>query len=900
MTAAGDGIRPYRLSCCHKIDPLGIGDASPFLGWSLQSGRRGARPRSLRVLAASAVDRLDQPDLWDSGSISAQAPWGISYGGLPLRSRLRVFWCVECTDDQGHTTRSDVAHWEMGLLDRNQWLAQWISQPVYPAGGLAALGRDRKLDEWTTHLHRNQFRRVGYLRKEFTVDRPVRRARLYATARGLFTARIDGLHVEDRAFAPGWTDYHQRIEYAVSDVTSSLTPGQHCLAVTLGEGWYSGYVGFRPKTLGAHYGITPWFLGQLEIEYADGSHQVIATGSDWQTSEGPIISSDLLMGETADLRLANDGWDRPGFDVGAWRPAELGYDVAAQLVAEKGPSIRVVKRLTPLSVEALGNEKYLVDFGQNLVGCVSMTFDEAAGRRIVLRHGEVLDQDGRLYTDNMRTARATDEVVSAGMGRVTYTPTFTFHGFRYCEIAGLSAPPAADDIAAHVIMSDTPETGAFACGNTMLNQLYSNIQWGQRGNFLSVPTDCPQRDERLGWTGDAQVFARTAALNMDAAAFFAKWLDDVVDAQRPDGAFTDVAPLIMFEREGAPGWGDAGIIIPWQMWRSTGDRGFIDTYWPSMERHIERVVRLNPDHIRVNGVGLNFGDWLSVEDTPRDLVATAYFARMADLMSRMASATARSAEARHYTGLFAAIRKAFAATYLGKQGMAVSDTQTAHALVIMFDLADEQGALLSGHRLHEKISDRGMKLSSGFLGTGLLLPALTRTGHGETAVSLALQEEFPSWGFTVKHGATTIWERWDSFTPEQGFQKEMNSFNHYAFGAIGEWMFEHLAGLRLEDHVAPLSQLIFEPILDARIGHCQASFQSRAGLFSSRWRVEADRAQIAIAIPPGTQAAVRFPAGASRDPAELDNALLTSVREGLVADLGSGQWRFALDLQGTP
>ena len=439
-----------------------------------------------------------------------------------------------------------------------------------------------------------------YLRRAFNVDQPVVSARLYVTALGLYEARLNGRRVGDAFLTPGWTDYAHRIPYQTYDVTGLLNQGDNVLGAIIADGWYSGFYGFDAKRAGAHYGTAPELLAQLVITYADGSREWIVTDEQWRSADGAIRHADLLMGERHDLTLEPARWDAPGFDASGWRPVRVRDRDATPLVADPGPPVRVTQEIAPRSIATDDHGRHLVDFGQNLTGWLRLGVDGPAGAQVRIRHGEVLAADGTLYTENLRTARQTDEFTTGG-GLEVLEPRFTLHGFRYAEISGYPGDIGQADIVARVVHSDIPAAGAFESSQPWLDKLARNIDWGQRGNFISVPTDCPQRDERLGWLGDAQVFARTACYNRDVAAFFAKWLDDVADAQLESGAFTDIAPVLSLRGAGAPAWGDAGVIVPWTVWKMYGDTGILHRHFGAMTRWMDYLERANPDYLRARG-----------------------------------------------------------------------------------------------------------------------------------------------------------------------------------------------------------------------------------------------------------------------------------------------------------
>jgi alpha-L-rhamnosidase len=503
----------------------------------------------------------------------------------------------------------------------------------------------------------------------------------------------------------------------------------------------------------------------------------------------------------------------------------------------------------------------LVDFGQNLTGWLRIKASGPAGTSVSVRHAEILDPDGRLYTDNLRTARQTDSYVLAGDPAVL-EPHFTVHGFRYAEISGYPGDPAPGDIVARVAHSDTPVTGAFESSQEWLNQLFRNVDWGQRGNFISVPTDCPQRDERLGWLGDAQIFARTACYNRDVAAFFAKWLDDVAEAQLPSGAYPDVAPRLNFPGAGAPAWGDAGVIVPWTAWKMYGDRGVLDRHFGAMTTWMEFIERGNPDYLRSRELGHSYNDWLSPhgDETPHPLLATAYWAHDAALMSEIAEMTGRDAEAARYRELRAKIGAAFAEEFIDVTGRLASGTQTAYVLGLHLDLIPEELRAAAAEYLAEAISAADWHLTTGFVGVSYLLPVLCSTGYADVAYRLLAQRTFPSWRYMIDHGATTIWERWDGWSRERGFQSAwMNSFNHYALGSIGEWLYRFVLGIDQEPGAAGFGRLLLRPYPGGPIDRVQGKYQSARGLIRAGWERAGGRFTYRVEVPPNARATVHVP-----------------------------------------
>ncbi|MGX1095696.1 alpha-L-rhamnosidase [Streptomyces albogriseolus] len=730
---------------------------------------------------------------------------------------------------------------------------------------------------------------VTRLRREFSLRRQkVRRARLYVTALGLYEAHLNGVRVGRDHLAPGWTDYRTRVQYQTHDVTELVrSGGGNALGVYLAPGWYAGNVGmFGPHQYGRH----PALLAQLEVDYADGTTQRVTSDTGWSASTGPVVTADLLDGERYDARKETPGWTSPGFDDGDWlRAGEADEALPPQIVAQADPPVRVTQELTPAGVTEPEPGVFVFDLGRNMVGSVRLRVKGPAGTVVRLRHAEVLNPDGTLYTANLRTAKATDTYILKGGGTETYEPRFTFHGFRYVEVTGFPGTPTTRTVTGRVMHTDAPATLTFATNSPMLNQLHSNITWGQRGNFLSVPTDTPARDERLGWTGDINVFAPTAAYTMESARFLTKWLTDLRDAQTAQGSFTHVAPDVGHLGDGAAGWGDAGVTVPWALYQAYGDLRVLKDAWQSvvawlgyLEQHSDGLLR------PADG----FGDWLNVDDeTPKDVIATAYFAHVADLAARMAHELGR--DPAPHENLYGRIRDAFQRAYIDAAGRVKGDTQTAYVLALSMGLVPDELKDAAAARLVALIEARDWHLSTGFLGTPRLLPVLTDTGHTDIAYRLLTQRTFPSWGYQIDHGATTMWERWDSLRPDGTFQDPgMNSFNHYAYGSVGEWMYAHIAG------IAPgrpgYREVVVRPRPGGGINEARAQLTSVRGPISTRWKHRHGRFELTCSLPANTTAQVWIPASATDRVQHTGATPLRHEDDCQVFRVGSGTHRFAV------
>jgi len=885
-------LRVTDLKTEYLRNPLGLDERKPRLFWRLESEKRGAVQTAYRVLVASSPEALarEEGDCWDSGRVASDRMTHIVYEGKPLESEGRYCWKVRVWDGDGRASDwSEPACWTMGLLTRAEWKAFWIGRKPEPNVAMQP---------------------SPYLRKEFRLRARPKRATAYATALGLYELRVNG-HRAGELFAPGFTDYDKRVQTQTYDVTDLLTEGDNAIGAVLGDGWFAGTVGFLGSRI---YGERPFFLLQLHIEYEDGGRERVRTDGEWRAAKGPIVYSDLIKGETYDARLELDGWDRPGYDDSGWERPDVRPGYNGLLTAAVEPPIRITQILKPVSMRRTERGSYIFDMGQNMVGWTEVKVRGARGTKVTLSHAEMLNPDGSLYLDNLRQAVQQDHYILRGGGEERYEPHFTFHGFRYVELIGYPGEPDLETISGKVIHSDTPRTGRLATSDPMVNRLYSNITWGQRGNFLSVPTDCPQRDERLGWTGDAQIFARTASYNMDVSRFFTKFVQDMVDCQQPSGAFTDVAPdagwirhkmwnirLNWFAPDNA-GWGDAGVIIPWTLYLMYGDTRILETHYDAMARWVDYLRANSMDLVRPDYA--NYGDWLSIgADTPNEVLATAYFAYSTKLMGRIAGVLGRAGDQARYEELFAAIAAAFRRAFVDEDGRIRGDTQTVYVLALQFGLLTDELAARAIERLTADIRARGNRLSTGFLGVGYLLPALTDNGRLDVAYELLTQEEFPSWLYSIKHGATTIWERWDGWTEHGGFQNpSMNSFNHYSLGSVGEWMFRYMGGIEADPARPGFRHTIVRPRVGGRLTAVRAEYDSLHGPIAVDWEVRPDGAfRLAVEVPAGATADVYVPGDAVRVdgvPAPADGAagdgwtLRGRREEAAVFAVGSGKYVF--------
>ncbi|MBC8134508.1 MAG: family 78 glycoside hydrolase catalytic domain [Fibrella sp.] len=695
-----------------------------------------------------------------------------------------------------------------------------------------------------------------YFRKTFTTEKKVRRALLYATALGVYELSLNGRRVSDDVLSPGWTDYRKRVHYLAYDVTKLVQPGQNALGAILGDGWYASYLAFTGKR--DFYGGSPKLRLQLDLEYTDGSHAVVGTDGSWKTRYGAIQSADMLMGMTMDTRSEMPDWNTPVFNENGWSAVGVAPDPGIIVDAQTNEPIRVTGQVAAKKRTEPKKGVFIYDMEQNMVGWVRLTVNGKPGQKIIVRHGERLNPDGTLYTTNLRTAKVTDTYILKG-GKQTLEPSFTFHGFQYVEITGDIAPLEAKAVVGQVANSDLESTLAFKSDNPLLNKLVQNIDWGFRGNALDVPTDCPQRDERAGWMGDAQVFAKTSMFHRDAPAFYTKWLMDVRDGQFPDGSYPDVAPS--FIGGGNAAWEDAGVICVYRMWEMYGDKRLIEESWPSMLKYMDHLAKVAPDGVRPAGA---FGDWLLLAGPDKSPIhGTAYYFRSAQLMAIMADAIGHTAEAEQFRNRAAAIRDVFNRNYVTPDGKVVDnkqESQTFYALALDWGLIETKKRPDAARHLTNSIREAGGHLTTGFIGTPLLLTALAGEGKSDVANTLLLRETYPSWLYQVKIGATTMWERWDGWTPEKGFQDPgMNSFNHYWLGCVGEWIYSGVGGI---DTDGPAwSKITVRPQIVGELRHAEVKYNSLRGWVETKWVKATDGGlTLDVTIPANTTATVYVPA----------------------------------------
>jgi alpha-L-rhamnosidase len=836
------------LVCEYKVDPVGIDTSNPRLSWQIETSGEGVMQDAYQVMVStSRQSLLEGRDLqWDSGKVNSSQSIHVRYQGKETESRSRYFWKVRIWSGDQESPWSQPAFWEMGLLQAADWEASWI---------------ESNKEEDLTKSEPSPL-----LRRDFKLDAAPVRARLYITSRGLYQAEINGKKVGKQVLTPGWTSYAKRLQYQTYDVTDLLKKGENAIGIELGDGWYRGFIAFRGNRNA--YGDFIGLLCQLEVTGEDGKTEVLKSDSSWKASTGPVLASDIYNGEVYDARLEKDGWSEAGFDEKSWTPVRMGAEISSALIAPAGPPVCRIEEIKPIEILETPEGETVVDMGQNMVGRIRMKVSGPAGTKVILRHAEVLDKEGNFYTENLRAAKQRLEYTLKGEGTEVYEPHFTFQGFRYVAVEGYPGDLTADSLTGIVIHSDMKPTGSFECSNPLINQLQHNITWGQKGNFVDVPTDCPQRDERLGWTGDAQVFAETANFNFNAASFYTKWLGDVAADQTEDGQVPDVVPNVL-RRFSATGWADAAVIIPWTMYVQFGDKGILEQQYDSMAAWVEYMKdQAGNSYLWTNGT--HYGDWLAYATTrsdypgattDKDLLATAFFAYSTSLMEKTARVLGRNDDAERYASLWKRIQQAFVDEYVTENGRMASNTQTAYTIALKFGLLPRGLKAQAVERLAADVRGFNNHLTTGFLGTPYLCHVLSSNGKTGTAYDLLNQETYPSWLYPVKMGATTIWERWDGIKPDGSFQDEgMNSYNHYAYGAIGSWLYGVVAGIQPDPDEPGFRHINISPEPGGGLTYAKAELDSMYGTIKSGWKIEGSELVLNVQVPPNTHATVKLPA----------------------------------------
>ncbi len=850
-----NSMLPHELVVSEQFkNPIGFYDATPTFSWKLPQDSNIKTQTAYAIVVASNPELLpDNADLWESGKVESAQSLFVKYKGKQLASRQKVYWQLKFWDqDKKASAWSEVANFELGLLKNSDWQAKWISLP--------------KVDKAKSPKTNKKTYKVQYLRNVFTLDSKIEAARLYITAKGLFEAEINGKKVGNDVMAPGWTPYNKRIETLTYDVTDHLQDGTNAIGIALAEGWYAGRLMLRgyPK-------VSPKVMCQLEVKYTNGTIKTFITDESWTaTQDGPIVYAGIYDGELYDARKAQKAWSTKTFDATGWQKVVAeDRDSEVSLTPKRHNTVKSVEELAPVAITEIDKGVVIFDMGQNMVGVPRIKVPMRKDGTLKIRFAEMLQQDGRMYTKNYRGAVSTDYYIAKEDGQIEYEPTFTFHGFRYVELSGFDANATPDKswVTGVVQHSNYNLNVEFKSSHDKLNQLQSNIIWGVRGNTLDIPTDCPQRDERAGWTGDAQVIAPTSFFLGDVHAFWMSWLQSVRDDQDEDGAVPVMVPSLGGKLRASAGWSDAITIIPWETYQRTGDIGVLEENYASMKKWVGFYQAKAKNHIAKM---FTHGDWLQPYSThKRDerfgitsnkLIITAHYAHSVNLTAQAARVLGFESEAKTYELLFQTLRDVFQKQFFDTQGRIIEgpETQTAYLLALAFDLLDEELEQKAIPHLLEQIQLTDNHLRTGFLGTPLLPLVLDKIGETDLMYDILFKETYPSWFYSINQGATTMWERWNSYTRKDGFNKGgMNSFNHYAYGAIGRWMYERIAGIKPVKE--GYKEIEIAPIPGGPLTSAAATYNSPYGKVSSSWKLVDKEFNLDIIVPPNTTAQVLVP-----------------------------------------
>ncbi|WP_435620096.1 family 78 glycoside hydrolase catalytic domain [Thermoanaerobacterium thermosulfurigenes] len=877
------------ITCEYQKNPIGLGTKKPRFSWMIESDMYNVIQMSYRLQVS--LDEKFENIIWDTGVVNSSKSVHVEYDGPSLKSSTRYYYRVRIMDNYGQESMwSEIGYFETALMGVSEWKAKFIT-PENEDEGNSSKGK--------------------YLRYEFALNGEIAFARIYATALGMYEIYINGERVGDDLLTPGWTSYKKRLQYQTYDITDLLVNGANAVGAIVGAGWYkgdlAGWIGRRNV-----YGSRTALLVQILIRYADGREQIIVTDETWKASDSPILYSEIYHGEIYDARLEQPGWSLPNFDDNSWYAVDvINWDMST-LIPQEGLPVRRQEFIKPISMIITPKGEKVIDFGQNLAGWAKFTVRGKCGDKVVLKHAEVLDSEGNFYTENLRSAKQRIEYILKGDEAETFEPHFTFQGFRYVKIEEFPGEPSIDDFEAVVIHSDMKRIGKFTCSNELLNQLYHNIVWGLKSNFIDVPTDCPQRDERLGWTGDAQVFIETSCFIMNTAPFFRKWLHDLKVDQLQNGGVPHVVPDVLgnyirknklaHPNYSSSGWGDAAVICPWTIYQYYDDVNILKDQYESMKSWIE-YIRANAKGGVIWDSGFHFGDWLALDAkegsyfgaTPNDLVATAFYAHSTEILAKTAKILGNLSDYEEYLNLHDEIVKAFRDEFFTPSGRLAVRTQTAHVLVLMFNLVPDKYRARTIQTLIDLINENNGHLTTGFLGTPYICHVLSNNGKTKEAYSLLLKEDYPSWLYQVKKGATTVWEHWDGIKPDGSmWSADMNSFNHYAYGSIGSWFYRETAGLNVDPEIPGFKHIIIKPKPGGDLTYAEAEYLSAYGRVFASWSIRGGDITVDVAIPPNTKAKIILPHASSEaiETIKGENVHFENCNDDAEAEIGSGTYRF--------
>jgi len=899
-------LRIDQMKCEFRTDPLGIDTLQPRLSWKLLSEDRGQFQSAYQILVASSQDKLDESaaDLWNSGKVNSGNSISIEYAGIGLLSRQRVYWKIRVWDKEGEASRwSKTAWWEMALLQDTDWTAKWIND-------------GKKIPENEVDLYDND--PAPLFRKDFSLEKSIEDARLYITGLGYFEAYLNAVHVGDAILDPAWTDYSHRVFYSVYDVSSHLQQGENCIAVTLGNGWYNplplrmwGRLNLREHLATGR----PRFIAQLEITYADGTRKFVESDKTWKVTSGPILRNNIYLGEVYDARLEVAGWNRSGIDDHAWRSAGLAAESIGKLQVLPLAPIRVTQELKPIAITQPSEGTYIIDMGQNFTGSVKYTLKAPRGTEIRCRYGELLNEDGTLnpltsvcgqikgYRNDSEgketlvggpgspeVAWQADTYIAKGEGWEEYAPRFTFHAFRYIEISGYPGELTAEQVTGLCLNSDVDEAGSFSCSNEMFNDIQKMTEWTFLSNILAVQSDCPHR-ERFGYGGDIVATHEAFIFNYDMAAFYAKTVQDWSDSALENGMLTDTAPFVGIQYCGV-GWALAHPLLQLNLYRYYGDRRILEDQYDVSRRWLERVQELYPNHIVNEGLS----DHESLNPTPPQQLVTPLYAYSASVLSKMAEILGRRSDQKRYDRLSAKIVSAYRANYWDERASSFAPgTQASQSFGLYLGLVPEKNKADALLYLNNLIEAKQGHLTTGILGTPFMLDALSRNGRGDSAYRIVNQKTFPSWGFMLHMGATTLWEHWE-------FSDNTYSHNHPMFGSVSQWFYNWLGGIQADPDAVGFDRIIIRPQVISDLEWVKCSHDTVRGRITSNWYKKDGSLFFEIQIPVNAGASVHLPVldnskvmESGRDIEDSkDIKLLHREAQVVICYIGSGQYVFEI------
>ena len=882
------GLSLTNLKCDYLINPIGIDGCTPSFGWQLLSDAKNVLQTAYQVIVKKGIEVV-----WNTGKQKSEQSAFLRYEGKALVSRTGYVWEVTVWDNQGNTA-SASGEFETAILSVEEWEAKWIEPVQTPAFHEPS---QSTMESETSAVEEIKMQPPQMVRKEFTLSRPIQSARVYATAHGVYYMELNGSRVGDIQLAPGNTAYDKYLEYQVYDVTNQLRVGNNAVGMVIGDGWYVGKVGICGQS--CQYGDTLAALFQIEVTYEDGTREMVVSDGQCTSSTGHILYADIFVGEAQDFTKKKEGFSRAGFSEEGWKPVTIKDYSYQNLYAPYGEPVRICETLKPVKIWKSPQGDVILDVGQVLCGRVRMRARGERGTKIVLEHTETIDKEGN-YQYNIigKFVLQQDTCILNGDGEEVFEPEFTFHGFRYIRISGYPGKPTIEDFDILVLHSDMKQTGTFQCSDERLNQLQHNIFWSQKSNMLSIPTDCPQR-EKAGWTGDVQIFAPTACFNMDMIAFFKRWLRNVEKEQKEDGQIPNIVPyLLAYNPNGvmpsnthcSSGWGDVAVILPWKMYEAYGDRSVLSEYYPMMKKWVEYIRytaetevpkekegKLTEEEMEIQkylwNTNFHFGDWLTPSVSfdfetgdvdmmqsafrTMDIVPTTFYAYSTELIAKIARELGKKEDAEYYQELNRKVRYAFRKEYVNEHGLIKTELQGVYVLALQMNLIPQNRRENAVNKLVSMIQENGNKLDTGFLSVPFLLDVLCNAGKSDVAYDLLFQDGCPSWLYEVKMGATTMWEAWQAVLPD-GTNTSV-SYNHYAFGCVGDWMYRTIGGL---NQLLPgYKKILIAPQLDERLTSASISYDSSYGLIVARWKRDGKKMIVDVTIPANTTARIKLPGG---------------------------------------